>query len=164
LVVSHEIRLRGASREDDRLLWYLRNEPEAIEASFSGGPIGWREHKMWFKERLLAPNCRIYIVENAEGKAIGQVRFDTRGDTAWCSIVIAHGWRGKGYGTKSIAAAARLLLAEAETVQQIVALIKPGNEASIQAFSHAGFRDAGPWTEQGQEAIRMVFVRPQGNP
>jgi L-amino acid N-acyltransferase YncA len=80
--VEGTVGLRPAGREDCRLLWELRNDPETREASFKTDPIPFEDHQRWFEAKLDSAEIRIFIVQDPSGRGIGYVRFHLEGETA----------------------------------------------------------------------------------
>jgi RimJ/RimL family protein N-acetyltransferase len=72
------------------------------------------------------------------------------------NVSIEPGARGKGYGTAAVRMAADRLLSENGNLQ-VVATIKPANQASARAFRLAGFSEEGPVMVHGTQVLRMVY-------
>lgn len=153
-----ELRLRPARQKDCRLLWEWANDPAVRAASFSSDFIPWEEHQSWLRTKLSDPTCHYYILLSEEGVPVGQVRFDASGDEAEGNVSIAPNLRGRGYGALGIQIASERLFRET-AVSRIYAHIKPDNNASIQAFTEAGYQTAGTKVVKGHKALRMVLQR-----
>jgi RimJ/RimL family protein N-acetyltransferase len=149
------LRVRRTSLDDCTLLWQWANDPEVRVRAFHPWPIGWEEHCAWLERKLRDPHCHLYVVTDAAGADIGQIRFDS--DAAGeveVSISIAKAHRGKRYA----AAALRLACEEfsrGARPRTVVARVKPENVASLKAFVAAGFVAVGDETVAGQGAVRM---------
>ncbi len=154
--VAGSVALRAADREDCRLLWELRNDPETRAASFNTEPIPYEEHRRWFEAKGASPEIRIFIVQDPSGRGIGYVRFHLERETAEVSVSLSPGARGQGYGTAALRMAADRLLSENPGLQ-VIAYLKPTNPASERAFQRAGFVLQGRSQVHGVEVIRMVF-------
>ena len=150
--------LRRAQQEDCRLLWEWANDPTVRESAFSSEPIAWEMHKQWFKERLKDPNCHLFIALERTDTPVAQVRFDTAGQEATVDISVSLKHRGQGYGTEILKLASRELF-RLSKVKRISAYIKPSNEASMRAFSKAGFILLSETRIKGHQARHMVLER-----
>lgn len=149
--------IRDATQSDCRLLWRWVNEPHVRTSAFRSEWIPWREHVAWFKRKMGDTKCRIYILENDAGRAVGQVRFDRRDDgTAEVDINIDAHHRGRGYGTEALQRACRRLFGEAP-LTAVVARIKVTNAASIRAFEKAGFAAVERRLVGGREVLLMLL-------
>jgi UDP-2,4-diacetamido-2,4,6-trideoxy-beta-L-altropyranose hydrolase len=150
------LRLRSVRQKDCRLLWEWANDPAVRAASFSSEFIPWEDHEKWFRTKLSDPSCHYYILLSEEGIPVGQVRFDTSGDEAEGNVSIAPDLRGRGYGALGIQIASERLFRET-AVTRIYAHIKPNNNASIQAFTEAGYKTTGTKVIKGHKALQMVL-------
>ena len=154
--VEGPVVLRPANREDCRLLWELRNDPETRAASFKTDPIPFEDHQRWFEAKLDLKEIRIFIVQDPSGRGVGYVRFNLEGETAEVSVSIEPGARGKGYGTAAVRMAADRLLSENGN-RRVIAYIKPANPASVRAFRLAGFAERGLTRVHETEVVRMTY-------
>lgn len=151
------LRLRLVDERDCKLLWEWANDPVVRAVSFSSDPIPWEEHVGWFNARLDDPNCVFFVVLNGDGVSIGQVRYDLKGDDAVISVSIAPEFRGRDYGSRAIELASRRLFEISQDIDVIHAYIKPGNAASIRAFTKAGFQDAGTAVVNNRKAVHLIL-------
>lgn len=147
--------LRPACDGDCRLLWEWANDPLVRRFSFHSDPIPWESHREWFARKLSDPRCHIWIADDAEGRPVGQVRFERQDDDAVSiAISIAADSRGKGYAAQLL----RLGLRRAARVFPgcvAHASIKVENAASVRAFESAGFSLAGRGAIHGSDALRL---------
>jgi len=156
------LRLRPVQFEDRRLLWEWANDPDVRAASFSSEPISWKAHEVWFDEKLHSlqgsdSKTLIFIAEDEEAKAVGQIRFDSRSEGEWeVGISLDRNMRGRGLGSELIAAGVRELLKEIRTAR-IHAHVKPLNRASAKSFENAGFRRSGMDQVRGIAAIHLIY-------
>ena len=155
-LVGRELRLRPLRENDCQLLFEWANDLAARAASFHPAPISWEEHTVWFAERVRDPQSVVYIGENETGTAVGQVRFQLRGESALLSVSVAPQFRGGGWGRELVTFATRSLARE-HPVSSIDALVKPDNEASIRLFEKSGFQRAGMERIADQEALRFTW-------
>jgi RimJ/RimL family protein N-acetyltransferase len=149
---SPAIHLRRARAEDSHLLWEWANDPVTRANSFSTAPIPWREHEIWFANKLNSPESVIWIAWTEDDKAIGQIRFELQQADATVSTCISPEMRGRGYGTHLIARGSAELFC-ASQVETIHAYVKPENEISLGAFLKVGYRNLG--TEQYKEFLAL---------
>jgi RimJ/RimL family protein N-acetyltransferase len=140
------MRLRSATRDDARLLFVWRNDPATRESSFSTQPVSWDDHRAWLDRVVDDPHRALYVAEDERGP-VGTVRMDLDPEPATISVTVAPDRRGEGQASRLIAAAAE------HHHPPIVALIKPGNDASVRAFERAGFRHRG----EQDGALRLVY-------
>lgn len=141
--------VRPATEGDRRRLFEWANDPVTRANSFSSGPIPWADHCAWFEAKLKDPGCLLLVLE--KDGPIGQVRFDVQDTAATISIALAAEARGRKLATSAILAAVTELRNRAPAVTTCAAQIKPGNTASVRAFSAAGFRLA----SSGASAVQM---------
>jgi UDP-2,4-diacetamido-2,4,6-trideoxy-beta-L-altropyranose hydrolase len=154
---SKLIRFRRAGADDARLIWEWANDPAVRAASFHSAPIPWEDHQRWFAAQLCAPATHFFIAE-LEGQPVAQVRFVIEGEEAIISVSLSAALRGRRYSSAVLVRAAREIFRTTE-IEHIVALIKPGNAASLRAFLRAGYHREDETTEAGQSALRCVLSR-----
>ena len=162
-LVGAYINLRSASMDDAKMLFDWRNDPEVRSVSFSSDPVEWESHRRWLDAKLRDRDCDLWIAEDRTGLAFGQVRLDhNRADsTAMISVSIDHASRARGSGTVLLDKACRTAFADNPSLDQIVAQIKPGNQASERAFKKTGFGPMEPTTICDQLAHQYTLRRPE---
>ncbi|MHC5936951.1 UDP-2,4-diacetamido-2,4,6-trideoxy-beta-L-altropyranose hydrolase [Nostoc sp.] len=148
--------LRSVQQNDCRLLWEWSNAPEVRAVSFSSKSILWEHHVQWFKSKLINPNCIFYIAINKNDVPIGQIRYDIKNHEATVSMSIDPKFRNQNYGSSLIKLACKQIFYDSD-ITRINAYIKPSNQASIRAFSKAGFQSMGINTLQGHQAILLII-------
>ena len=153
-----EIRLRPASESDCRMVWEWANDPAVRAVSFTSDPIPWTSHVEWFGGRLQDPACHYRIIQDRQGGAIGQIRFEQSGPEATVSVGLDRGVRGGGLGAAGIVFGTEDLFGQSP-VLLVHAYVKPDNLASVRAFEAAGFTCAGPTTVRGQSALHFTLHR-----
>lgn len=120
------------------LLWEWANDDLTRKMSFSSASIPWEAHLKWFKNQLINTHVKAYVVyENR--LPIGQIRFDIQSDQAYLNYSLAPEARGQGKGALLIREGVERLLIET-SVQQVIALVKEDNIASLKAFERLKFR------------------------
>jgi len=150
--------LRRVDESDSRILWEWANDPEVRAVSFSPESILWDEHVKWLRGKLTDPHCFFYLALNAEGRPVGQIRFDIDGARAIISLSVERSSRQQGYGSPMIQLASHQLFAETQ-IQSIAAYVKADNHASARAFARAGYVRAGDEEIAGQPALQFVMQR-----
>jgi UDP-2,4-diacetamido-2,4,6-trideoxy-beta-L-altropyranose hydrolase len=154
------LRIRRVTPGDCRLLWRWANDPAVRATSFRTDAIPLAEHERWFAGRLADPACLMLVAEDAEGRPVGQIRFEPgRDGEAVLGFTVASDRRGRGFGTELLRLGCELLFAESD-VGAAIGYVKPDNASSLRAFEKAGFRREGSECVSGQQAVRMVLARP----
>lgn len=125
-------------------------------ASLDTSPIPLEDHERWWQRKLVDPSAVVYIASLPDGSPAGYVRFALAGDEAEISVALAAPARGRGYGKAAIRLGCDALLG-AGLARRVVALVKPGNEASLRAFRSAGFREQGRAAVADTDAIELVL-------
>ena len=93
--------IRYANLDDMKNIFELSNDDEVRKNSFSTEKIKWDEHVKWYNNRLQKRICPFYIIEDIDGRFIGQVRIDI-GDETIISISITKDFRGKKLASQII--------------------------------------------------------------
>ena len=157
-MLGETLRLRRVEERDCRLLWEWANDPAVRAASFSSEYIPWEHHQDWFGAKLADPNAVLYLVANPDNVSIGQVRYQVEGPRAQLSVSLAPEFRGKGYGHRIVAMAGEELF-RSTNVTTIDAYVKPANEASLELFLRAGFKQQDIRTIHGQQAVHFILQK-----
>jgi UDP-2,4-diacetamido-2,4,6-trideoxy-beta-L-altropyranose hydrolase len=152
------LQLRRVEEGDCRLLWEWANDPVVRAASFSSEFIPWEHHQDWFNAKLADPNAVLYLAANPDNVSIGQVRYQVEGPRAQLSVSLAPEFRGKGYGNRIVAMATEELF-RSTSVTTIDAYVKAANEASLQLFLRAGFKQQDSRTIHGQQAVHFILQK-----
>jgi UDP-2,4-diacetamido-2,4,6-trideoxy-beta-L-altropyranose hydrolase len=158
---GYPLRLRTVRPEDCQLLWVWANDPEVRAASFGGEPIPWEDHVNWFYRNMRDPHCRQFLLLDAQGEPVGQVRFEgLDAKEALINVSVTQEKRGAGLGADAI----RLAVAElfkSTPVDRVHAYIKLDNLKSIRAFERAGFQKIGVEKVKGHQAYH--YLRAKGD-
>lgn len=132
-----EVILRPATMGDCHRIWVWRNDPETRQASIETDPIPFEVHDAWFRESLVQDTRRLYVIV-ADGVESGVARLDLAGSEAEVSIHLTPESRYRGVGPAALRALADLAFGTLG-LRRLTGLIKPDNQASLAAFSKAGF-------------------------
>ena len=49
----------------------LSNDPQVRAVSIHQEKIEWQQHVTWFKEKIINPDCKFFIIETLNGAFIG---------------------------------------------------------------------------------------------
>jgi UDP-2,4-diacetamido-2,4,6-trideoxy-beta-L-altropyranose hydrolase len=147
--------LRKAIIEDCELLWKWVNDPDVRKSAFRSDYIEIGEHEKWFFQKLKDHNCIQFIAFNRFNIPIGQIRFDIKDGEADIDVSVDKNIRGLGYGTylirKGIDSVGQL-----EKIKVFRAYIKSDNQASIQSFAQADFKNKGTQLIKGHHAVHLI--------
>ncbi len=157
---SFLVPLREAVADDAELLWQWRNHPEVRAVSFSQDAINLADHRRWFTRQLDDANCHIWIAGRRRHEPVGSVRFqiDPATQQAYISVIVDQRHRCRGLGAMLLTAAVDRLFSTTP-VSEVIAQIRPGNDASVRAFRSAGFEPIEPTVINGQTAYQSVIQR-----
>lgn len=133
------VRIRRAQDGDAERIHRWNDDPLVRAASFQPDPIPWGDHTRWFADRLADPATPIYVATDAAGGDLGVVRFDGRGDDTIVSVALAAERRGQGWGGAVIDAGFRAHGGDRPATDEVVAVVRAGNDASRRAFIDADF-------------------------
>jgi RimJ/RimL family protein N-acetyltransferase len=158
LLRGQRVRLRPVSGNDRRLLWDWVNDPVVRTMSFSSHLISWEEHQTWFDARLTDPACRLYIAVDAQDRPVGHIRFEPENEEITASIIVSPDFRGKGYGKEILKIAAEKMMATS-SVKVIRGFVKKTNEASLKAFTGAGFFPVAEVEVRGHKSVHFELAR-----
>lgn len=144
ILLRPDVALRPAAEADCRDLWQWRNAPDARQASNNSDPISWESHCAWFESALRNPDRRILICE-VDGVAVGVLRFDLADEEAVVSMYLTPQGRGRRIGAELLMQGQGWLQRNHTRTARIKAQIRPGNRASIAAFTAARYRRKGDY-------------------
>ena len=134
---------RDATEADADQLLAWRNDPRTRSASRTSDVIALEDHVRWLRGVLASPD-RLLLVIEADGEAVGTVRFDREQAGEWeVSITLAPASRGRGLA-RAVLAEGERVLAERQNVRVILAAVHQDNAASAALFERAGYRESAP--------------------
>jgi UDP-2,4-diacetamido-2,4,6-trideoxy-beta-L-altropyranose hydrolase len=157
LMPETAMQARLATLEDEKLLLEWANDPTTRSNAFSPAPIPADGHARWLRQKLGdMASVRLYIVETADGVALGQVRFEW-GDRGWeIDYSIAPEFRGYGLGRRLLDTALMRLRAVAPGAP-VFGQVKSDNISSRKVFESLGFRaSASPEVGDGVACYRRT--------
>ncbi len=139
LLLEESITIRSAEEKDVMTYFEWANDKEVRQNSINKEQIKLEDHLNWFNNKIKNENHFFYIAENGEGEALGQVRFDKKGDETWLiNFSIDRANRGRGIGDvmlhKSMAMIKRNINASVFT-----AYVSIHNTSSLSIFNKLGF-------------------------
>ena len=152
------INLRKASAKDCSLIWKWANDSQVRAESFARDAIAYNDHIKWFEHIINSPDCYLYVVENSNGKPIGQIRFELEGNDATISVSVDRKFRNKGYGSKIITLASQNIF-KISKATVIHAYIKKENSVSASAFRKAGFIFLEEALIKAQHAVHLILEK-----
>ncbi len=155
---SRPISLRPATQDDRRMIFDWANASATRAASFCSDPILWETHVAWYDGRLNDANCLYFIAIDHRQTAVGQVRFEIKGEEAAISVGLDDSLRGRGYGVQCLELATDALFRSTK-VARINAFIKPENIASLAAFTRAGYVFDSEALVRNLKALHFVLRR-----
>lgn len=136
---SNSIRLCPAELKDRDQLFAWRNDPWLISFGSSGCPVEKEEHSKWFDHALSGDDCLLFIIVTEQDIPAGSLRFDRKNDgIVLTSVFLSKEHTGKGYGVLALRSGCEMAF-EAWRMDEITALIKEQNSASLSAFAKADF-------------------------
>jgi RimJ/RimL family protein N-acetyltransferase len=150
------VHLRPATAEDAKKIWEWRNETTTRAASYNSEPIPYADHVRWFDQRLAGSGTRFLIAVDRDGQDIGFARLELSGELAEVSLSLDASRRGRGLGMWVIRAASDFALKELRA-SAVIAHVKLLNNASIRAFTQAGFVVKRHCCIAGTESVEMIY-------
>jgi len=143
---EQQITLRRIHDSDAIALYRWQQDPGTHAFDPVNASPSFDKHLAWFVGRWATEHTRWFIAE-LHGQPIGTAYVDAHEDKIWLSVVIAPELRGRGLGSALVRLASVTLLRQGEPM--LWARIHQGNEASLWAFTGAGYkldRQEGVWT------------------
>lgn len=99
----------------------------------------WENHKKWYKFLINSPYFILYIIEDFNGRFLGQLKFELDEETAVISIYMSRCMRGKGFGEIAVLKGLEDLENLCKNIDIVLAYILEENEISIKTFEKCGF-------------------------
>lgn len=130
--------LRQAEAHDADLVYRWRNDPATRRYFFDPQPLDPSRHAGWYA-RLLADSDRVLLIAQDGDRAVGAIRYDIEDGEADISVFLDPEARGLGFGLHLIRSGSHWLAVHRPEVRRLNARIRPENQASLAAFTAAGF-------------------------
>lgn len=145
-MLSRDLRLRRATKDDSQRAYDWRNAPAVRLSSRQSGLISLADHAAWFAQTLASSDRRLFVGEIA-GDAVGFIRLDRIDDRrSEVSFYLDPALDGLGLGQALLAA----VEGEIAAGGQIVGEVLPGNVKSARLFEKLGYYgvEPGRWEKQ----------------
>lgn len=150
------LELRQAETTDAELLFTWANDPYVRAMAFSKAPIAWATHLAWFEQKRQDASTDIWICEQF-GQAVGQCRLNAITPLIGeIHLNLNPACRGLGLAAAMIAKACQASIARHQW-QEIHAVVKLSNHASLRAFIRAGFQPTRQEQCYGEECQWFSF-------
>ncbi|MGA3198917.1 MAG: bifunctional UDP-2,4-diacetamido-2,4,6-trideoxy-beta-L-altropyranose hydrolase/GNAT family N-acetyltransferase [Halobacteriota archaeon] len=137
--IADYVNIRTALPKDVIGVYELSNDRDVRENSLNSDSISLGQHTRWFAEKLHDQNS-LFMVADLSGELIAQVRLEITNNTANTSLSVKNMYRRFGLGRLLLERAVFNLKTEHNEVDEIKAVIKPENDASIRLFTRFGFK------------------------
>jgi len=146
MIHGERVRLRAIEREDiPRFLKWL-NDPGVRRYLGMYLPLSRAQEEEWFERQLKDERSRVFAIETAEGKHIGNIGvhdINWKNRCAELGIFIGHSdfW-GQGYGADAVCTLLRLAFQEMG-LYRISLRVFDFNQRAIRCYQKCGFRQEG---------------------
>ena len=140
------VKLRPATMNDAADLLRWRNDPQTRAMSLSDAIVSLEAHRRWMEAKMSDPASRVYIAEDRErGLSVGVGRLDiVAAGRVLLSLTVDPEQRGRGYAMRIIEQlVACVQTGDAGQLAVLVAEVREENQASLRAFTAAGFEPSG---------------------
>jgi len=131
--------LRKANESDIADIYRYLHRDFIKKYSEVGEKAEWNNHRRWYKFLINSESYLLYIIEDENGKFLGQLKFELEGETSIISIYLLKDARGHGLGKKIIEMGLEEMKHESDETDVVLAYILEENEASIRLFESCGF-------------------------
>lgn len=135
--------LRKAKESDIGDIYRFLHRDFIKKYSEKGERAEWEHHRRWYKFLINSESYLLYIIEDENGRFLGQLKFELEGETSIISIYLVERARGRGLGKSILEMGINELLHESDEVDVILAYILEENDASIKIFTSCGFEYEG---------------------
>ena len=149
---SERLRFRGIRESDAETIVAWRSDPANYRFFFNAKPITLEEHLAWF-DRYLGDLTRYDFMMMGEGEPIGTAGLSSIASGS-CEISYMIGdveARGKGYAKETVRRLTEVAFNELG-VEEVVARVVPGNDASVAVLMRSGFAE-----------VERVFLTKKGS-
>ncbi len=150
-----------ASKKDIKDIFDLSNDPLVRQNSINSDPIKWRDHVVWFSNKIKSSACVYFVAKDVHDKLVAQVRFDRDQDNfeiGVVSISIAQDFRGKGLGAMILKDSTEKAF-NSFNFNKILAYIKKENKQSINIFLKVGYKLVGQKLINSTEFLKFEISK-----
>lgn len=144
--------LRPAVLDDMSHFFAWANDSVVRANSHNSEFISWADHQVWFRNKMLSVDCKIYVLET-DKLPIGQIRFDRVGAYASIDYSLDATVRGRNWGRILIKLGIEKIWNDWPIVR-LRAEVKVTNVASATVFRQTGFSD-----HESRSADCLVFQK-----
>ena len=138
-LADNQLKLRPVRASDCRRLFEMSNQPETRANSFSPGLIDWATHSQWFAEKLGDKNF-LLLAGTILDTPVCLIRYQQEQNLAVISVNVDRLLSGCGIASRLIESADKMCFEKFPAIDQIKALIKTENLASMKFFLKAGYQ------------------------
>lgn len=154
-----KLQLRKAELRDMDQYYKWAIDPEVRKQSFNPHTATYEEHVAWFRSKMNEPASVLFIFENEEGEAVGQLRFQERNEEIVVGLNLDSAFRNRGLASSIIRMGTEEYLKSSPKYQP-VAYIKVTNPASYKAFLNAGYKLKEERSMHNERVFKMVMELP----
>ena len=98
------IRLRGATINDELMVFEWRNIDTLVALSSKKKKVTLQEHQQWFEKKIVDVNCKLLIIQ-LKDKNIGLIRLELEQGGCKITIYLIPGYEGQGFGYAALSQA-----------------------------------------------------------
>ncbi len=151
--------VREANKSDAAQVFEWRNDPWIVSLSAGRKTVTWQEHSNWFNSVIASEDHLVFILE-IEGEGAGTVRLDrASASTAILNVYLLKDFTGRGFGVEAIKRATAACFDKWSDIEAVEAYVRAENNASLSAFSKAGFSRAPDENKDGGDEGDMLCLR-----
>jgi RimJ/RimL family protein N-acetyltransferase len=133
------IKVRPVNLNDEILILRWANDALVRKNAFKSKTISYSSHHSWYLSRINSnADCRIFIAEDEDGAALGQVRFERKGSIWEIDYSIDRVFRGRKLATLILSLALQKIRQEYPNTS-FVGKVKKENIPSSKVFEKLGF-------------------------
>lgn len=154
--IADYVNIRTALPKDVTGVYELFNDRDVRKNSLTSNSISLNHYIRWFAEKLRDRNS-LFMVAELSGELIAQVRLDITNNIANTSLSVKSAYRRAGLEKLLLERALCILKTQRNEVDEIKAVIKAENVASIELFKRFGFRYKSTTTTNNQTVLEFFL-------
>jgi RimJ/RimL family protein N-acetyltransferase len=137
--INQNLRLVTAGIDDLLITYRWATDEHVRKYSFNQNEISFKEHEVWFTNKLNDAHCFYYIL-NRGAERVGSIRIDFNSSIkeGLISYLIGSEFHGKGYGTKILQLVEKKFKEEYDSFT-LKGLVLEENKASVKIFEKLGY-------------------------